>query len=419
MCSSDLKPPVGVDDTYSMNEDQVGGLVTNDPFDADGFPGNNGVLANDGNPDGKSLTARLISPPSNAAVFKFRADGTFDYIPNPDFFGQDSFTYVVTDGVLDSLTIATAVINVRPVNDPPIAGNLTYTIDEDSVLNISSSVVISNSSAGPANESNQILSITAVDALSARGGSVRVVNGVISYIPPQDFAGKDSFTYRITDDGITGDLPDPLSATGTIFITVVDKNDPPITTSKTLFTDEDIPVSITITNLIAGDTVGPPDEQAIQNLTFAGVVGTTAQGGTVAVVGDRVIYYPPKDFNGTDTLEYLVSDDGLSNGKPDPQTSKGTVTVVVAAVNDPPFVVKPFGTVTVLEDAPELTFVLSQYFNDPDIVTNGDALTYRVVSNSNTSLVEPTFGGGNMFVKPKPDQNGQATIVVEIGRAHV
>jgi len=406
-------PPVGVNDTYTMNEDQFGGLITNDPFDGDGFPGNNGVLANDINPDRKPLSARLITPPANAKVFTFRADGTFDYIPNDDYFGTDSFVYIVTDGVLDALAPATAVINVRPVNDPPIAGNLTYTIDEDQQLNIPGSVVIAASVPGPANESDQTLNIIAVDALSAQGGSVRFVGGVITYIPLSNFVGSDSFTYTIIDNGITGNLADPLTAVGTIFVTVLDKNDPPITVNKTLQTDEDIPVSITIDDLIAGDTVGPANEQLIQTLNFGGLINPTDKGGRVEVVGDRVVYYPPSHFNGTDTFVYLVTDDGLSNGQPDPQTSRGTVTVNVAPDNDPPFVVKPFGTITVLEDSPEREFVLSEFFSDPDIATNDDVLSYRVASNTNPGLVEPTFAGGKMFVRPKADQNGQATIVVE------
>jgi hypothetical protein len=211
-------------------------------------------------------------------------------------------------------------------------------------LDIPGSVVIAASVPGPANESDQTLNIVAVDALSARGGSVRFVGGVITYIPLPNFVGNDSFTYTIIDNGITGNLADPLTAIGTIFISVVDKNDPPITVNKTLSTNEDTPVSITIDDLIAGDSVGPADEQLIQTLNFSGIVNPTAQGGRVEIVGDRVVYYPPSHFNGTDTFVYLVTDDGLSNGQPDPQTSRGTVTVFVDPVNDPPFVVKPFGS---------------------------------------------------------------------------
>jgi hypothetical protein len=145
-------PPTGVDDSYSMNEDQNGGLNANDPLDSDGFGGNNGVLANDVNPDGKTLTATIVTGPSNAKSFLFRPDGTFVYIPNDDFFGTDTFVYLVNDGVLDGLTTATATISIRPVNDPPIAGPLNFTIDEDTLLTINQSQIFAVSAPGPANE---------------------------------------------------------------------------------------------------------------------------------------------------------------------------------------------------------------------------------------------------------------------------
>jgi hypothetical protein len=66
-----------------------------------------------------------------------------------------------------------------------------------------------------------------------------------------------------------------------------------------------------------------------------------------------------------------------------------------------------------VEDADARSLTLADYFTDPDIATNGDVLTYRVVTNSNASLIEPTFASGQMVLKPKADQNGTATILVE------
>jgi len=408
-------PPTGVNDAYSMNEDQPGGLSTTDALGqvTPGFGVDDGVLANDINPDNKSLTASLITPPKYAQSFTFRPDGTFDYAPVADFFGTDTFVYKVNDGVLDSLNYATAVITVRPVNDAPIAGNLNYTILEDQILEVAESAVIAVSSPGPANESDQIIKIQSVDALSNKGGSVRFIGGKITYQPLPNFSGSDYFTYTIVDNGVTGVLADPLTAVGTIFLTVTDKNDAPITTPKTLNTIEDTPASISIADLIFGDVVGPADEQGSQVLNFTGVNSPSAKGGTVIVVGDRVVYTPPKNYNGVDTFTYIVTDNGLSDGQPDPQSAFGTVTVNIEARNDAPEVVKPFGTVSMKEDADEIALPLSDYFTDPDIILNGDVLTYKVISNTNTGLIEPTFGNGNVYLKPKADQNGQATIVIE------
>jgi len=47
----------------------------------------------------------------------FNPDGSFTYTPNTDFFGSDSFTYRVTDGLATSNN-ATVTIVVEPVDDP-------------------------------------------------------------------------------------------------------------------------------------------------------------------------------------------------------------------------------------------------------------------------------------------------------------
>jgi hypothetical protein len=406
-------PPVGIDDSYSLIEDQVGGLSTTDPLGTNtpGFLSDDGVLANDGNPDGKTLSAVLVTPPQNAQLFNLRPDGTFDYQPEADFNGVDTFEYAVTDGVLDSLRIVTVTLTVLEQNDAPTAGNLNFTIDEDTVLSIPEQDVIDVSVAGPANESDQTLTIT-VDQTSDRGGIVSFVDGVITYTPPLDYQGFDFFEYTITDNGTTAGVSDPKSDTGTIFITVVDRNDPPSTTVKFLSTDEDIAVDVDIVTLMVDTIPGPPNESG-QTVTFTGVNPTSANGGSVQVVGDKVLYTPPLNFNGIDTFTFIITDDGFSGSVFDPKSAEGTVTITVREVNDPPTVVQPFGTILMTEDADAQSLTMSDYFTDPDIATNGDVLSYRVVSNTNVSLIEPTFENGLMILKPKADQNGSATIVIE------
>lgn len=56
-----------------------------------------GVLANDSDPDGGTLSAQLASNPANGTV-ALQGDGSFSYTPNAGFIGEDSFTYQVTDG---------------------------------------------------------------------------------------------------------------------------------------------------------------------------------------------------------------------------------------------------------------------------------------------------------------------------------
>lgn len=87
-------------------------VVQNDtiPFPKDGFIGFS--LANrSSDVDGDTLTATLISGTTHGALFFDGTNRAFSYRPNTGFTGQDSFTYKVNDGKLDS-AIATVTLNV-------------------------------------------------------------------------------------------------------------------------------------------------------------------------------------------------------------------------------------------------------------------------------------------------------------------
>jgi uncharacterized delta-60 repeat protein len=70
-----------------------------------------GVLANDTDVDGDTLTAAVVTPPAHGTLSP-AADGSFTYTPNTGFVGTDSFTYRASDGVATSAP-QTATISVR------------------------------------------------------------------------------------------------------------------------------------------------------------------------------------------------------------------------------------------------------------------------------------------------------------------
>ena len=160
--------PIADDDAYSTNEDTP--LVV--PAD--------GVLLNDADPDGDSITAVLVSGPSHAASFTLNADGSFSYTPVANWNGSDSFTYKATDGSVDS-NIATVTITVDPVNDAPVLDNtssMTLTsITEDLTTNTGNTVAQIIASAGGDR-------ITDVDAGAIEGFAITGVasgNGTWQY----------------------------------------------------------------------------------------------------------------------------------------------------------------------------------------------------------------------------------------------
>ena len=72
---------------------------------------------------------------SATATLTLNADGSFDYTPDADFNGDDSFTYFANDGQADSAP-ATVTITVNAVNDPPVANDDSATTGEDTQVDI-------------------------------------------------------------------------------------------------------------------------------------------------------------------------------------------------------------------------------------------------------------------------------------------
>ena len=123
-------PPVAVNDAYSTNEDTVLNVAAP------------GVLSNDSDPDGDTLTAIKVTNPSHGTV-TLNSNGSFTYTPSANYNGTDSFTYQANDGQANSNT-ATVTITINAVNDAPVAVNDAYSTNKDIALNVTAPGVLGN-----------------------------------------------------------------------------------------------------------------------------------------------------------------------------------------------------------------------------------------------------------------------------------
>lgn len=89
--------PVGVNDTYNMNQMET---LT--------VPAATGVLANDTDGNNDPLTAVLVSGPTHG-VLTLNADGSFVYTPSRYWSGTDTFTYKANDGTNDSAVVMVTI----------------------------------------------------------------------------------------------------------------------------------------------------------------------------------------------------------------------------------------------------------------------------------------------------------------------
>ena len=90
--------PVAVDDTYTGTADTALEVTAGE-----------GVLANDDPGVRGPLAAEVVDPPVHGAV-ELAADGGFVYTPEAGFVGDDSFTYLASDGTQDGLAAVTLTI---------------------------------------------------------------------------------------------------------------------------------------------------------------------------------------------------------------------------------------------------------------------------------------------------------------------
>ena len=84
-----------------------------------------GVLANDSDPDGDTLSAQKFSEPAHGTL-TLNASGSFTYTPAAGYAGADSFAYAASDGTRSSAP-ATVSITVTPVTDTIAIKSATYT----------------------------------------------------------------------------------------------------------------------------------------------------------------------------------------------------------------------------------------------------------------------------------------------------
>jgi len=92
--------PIAVEDEYTLNQDTI--LVVDAP----------GVLENDSDPNDDTLTAVLVTTTEHGTLF-LSADGSFIYIPNAGFYGEDTFTYKAFDGEYYSEEVTVTLIIVK------------------------------------------------------------------------------------------------------------------------------------------------------------------------------------------------------------------------------------------------------------------------------------------------------------------
>jgi RHS repeat-associated protein len=322
------------------------------------------LLASDG--DGDPLSFQLVSQPANGVLTLDSSTGAFAFSPEPNWFGTTSFTFVAFDGIKYSAP-ATVTLVFLPVNDAPVASDGQVVGQEEGVL---TGVAQAFDIDGP--------TITYGLVSSPISGAFQLdpATGAFEYKPAADWNGETSFTFRASDGSLHSNV-------ATVRLTVQPVNDAPVLQPLALSTNEDTAVN---GQLVAVDV----DHDT---LTFEQVSGTDKGQLTLDTSSGAVRFTPNADWNGTTAVVVRVGDGtAFSNEE--------AITIVVTPVNDAPIAAN-------ITDSTDEDVAFSGSVSASDI--DGNALTYRVVTEPQYGSVTLDGASGNFTFSPSANWNGETS----------
>ncbi|MCP4693740.1 MAG: tandem-95 repeat protein, partial [Desulfobacterales bacterium] len=303
------RPPAAIDDAVFTDEDT--------PVVID-------VLANDHDPDaGDVLTIKVVTGSAHGRVTRIARDITYE--PDKDFYGVGVVEYVVRDdkGGEDA---AAATITVRPVNDPPLAGDDRYTIRQGESLTVTGPGVLEND----ADVENDPLEAI-LDGDVANGDLTLNSDGSFTYT--HHGGGGDSFTYKANDGKLDG-------AAATVHITALPPEATVVFSSDAYTVSEGAgkaAIRVNLSNAAANPIT----------VDFGAGDGAAKAGRDYTAISKKVKFAPGET---TKSLEIAILTDALDEGD---ETIRLTLSHPVNAVTGDPGV----AVLTIIDEPPPASLI--------------------------------------------------------------
>ena len=298
--------------------------------------------------------------------------------PPADFNGTVELELAAFDGIVE--TIRDVIVSIEPVNDAPVVGS---GLDDVATLeDTPASFVLRSDAFNDIDGQPLTLSLLLADG-SAAPSWVRLMDGVISVIPPRDFHGELALQI-VASDG-------ELSVTEPFVLTVAPVNDTPLVAAglADVTVDEDAIIDV----LIPADAFADVDGDALQ---LAATLGDgAALPDWLTFDGARFTGTPPADFNGELALTVTASDGEFAVSE--------SFLLRIRAVNDAPAVLVPLADIAATEDTAFSVALPLDGISDID----GDALEFTVLLADGGALPDwLRFDGSRLEGTPPADFSG-------------
>lgn len=341
---------------------------------------------------GDPLGAFRLGTGANANRLEVATAGILDYARNPRF----ALVVRASDGLLSD--VATVFVNVIDVNNRPVIEDAEFFVVEESPVN--TLVGTPPNATDKDVEDTLLFSIIAgnvmydldgepiVDQVSGEpvevfkiatcGGQLRVANDIL------DYETQTSFVLVID---VTDDAEEPLNATATITVNVVNKNDPPECEATSVDLDENVDAATVVTSLSADD---PDGDDLSWEVDFgnSGRQFVLAEDGELTTSETAVINYEA-------TTQYSLGVTVTDNGVPSLSCSM-VLTIDVQDLNDAP-TVPADQTLAISENNVDSAVVGTVRAEDEDVL---DTLVFSQLGSSPAIDTFDLAGDGTLSVKP-------------------
>lgn len=345
--------------------------------------------------DGDSIyVSSVVVQPANGTLTGVGQDSCFTYTPDPNYNGADTATVIICDnGIPPFCDTITLTFNNIAVNDPPVAPNDTLFVDPGDT---ESSYVLANDFDIETSHPN--LTFTIIGGPFLPGAIATIVNDSIQYVAPAGvFIAIDTVFYSVCDTG------NPvLCTTGTLLVAIPKSDSPPIASDDIAVVPED---SATFIDILINDI-----DPNLDPLTFT--ILTLPQHGTAIDSNNMVYYVPAPNYNGPDSLQYVICDNTI----PTPFCDTAWVHINVTPVNDNPQILDQFGNplVRLVENINEDT-PITICFNATEVDPSQSMDVTAATSFLNNGMITGLNNGDTCFTyTPNPNFYGIDSLTVYV-----
>jgi hypothetical protein len=239
---------------------------------------------------GQSITYNVIDNEDSSLIHRIKVNPShgiitgnypnYNYIPNQNYNGQDSFQIEVDDQ-RGGIAIETINLLVNSINDIPVSSNKIFTAVKNSSFNVYDLEILDV-------DDNEF----SYSILNDFTNGIGFINneGYLTFIPDMDFIGQDTIEYKINDG------EGESESYSTIINVIEDNVSFPISLqneSRIINKNELLEIPLVFTGNVGDITVSFSREAVF---------------GTVFIENNNLIYIPQEDYIGNELIELKVID---------------------------------------------------------------------------------------------------------------